>query len=198
MSSLCNRSQQTRRSERGFGLVELMVSISIMTLVSVVILARHNSFNGSVVLRNQAYEVAFALREAQNYAVSAAFTGGANESSYRQRYGVHFDTSSSVYYLFRDADGDGSYDSDEAIGPPGRLDPRFQFSDFTTGGGASLSGSDLDVVFERPNFDALFSPSSSDGTVRIVLTAINPNDNGVNVSREIEITGTGQIAVLSN
>jgi Tfp pilus assembly protein FimT len=72
-----------RISDRGFGLVELMVSISIMMLLTVVILNRQSSFNGAVLLRNQAYEVAFALRKAQLLAVSGN-TGTASATTTQQ------------------------------------------------------------------------------------------------------------------
>lgn len=176
---------------RGFGLVELLVSISIMTLVSAVILARHSSYNSAVLLRNQAYEVAFTIREAQNYALSAVFTDtgtGLSTDSFRERYGVHFEAGNSVYYLFRDDNGDGGYDAGEEIGQPGRLDPRFVFSSVPGGTGV------FDVMFERPNFDAIFDPNPSGpaGTPAIITVSTDTS------SRDIEVTRTGQIAVLGN
>ena len=57
--------------QNGFGLVELLVSISIMLLVTMVVLVNHESFNNGALLRSQAYEVALRLREVQLSAVGA-------------------------------------------------------------------------------------------------------------------------------
>lgn len=186
------KTLQKKETNRGFGLVELLVAISIMTLVSTVILTRHNAFDSAVVLRNQAYEVAFTLREAQNLAVSAAYSPDDTVSDYHQRYGVRFDRSEPrVYRIFRDNNGNGRYDSSpsEDYGAPGILDPRFSITSLENGG-ETVSWNTLEVMFERPNFDGIFDPDPSDGAVRIGITTESGD------TRKIEVTRTGQISVL--
>ena len=108
-------SEHLNPSRAGFSLIELMVSISIIVLVVAVIIVQQTSFNGSVLLRNEAYEVALTLRNIQLSAVSASVNNG----SFRALYGAHFNIDTLAngrFSIFKDADADGFYDSAEAFG----------------------------------------------------------------------------------
>ena len=63
--ALRRQNPGARRLSRqgGFGLIELMVSISVMAIVSAIILVKQNSFNGAILLRSQTYEIALDVRE---------------------------------------------------------------------------------------------------------------------------------------
>ena len=190
------------RASRGFGLVELMVSISIMTLVSTVILVKNRSFNNALLLRNQAYEIAFSLRQAQLLAVS----GNKESTGDSNQYGIYFDITSSPgngqYRMFRD-DSDapayvGRYDgADTTLGVIGTLDNRFIIQEMVDRDGTTLEDT-LSVTFVRPNFDALFKDSSGGYFPGPVYLKVSPKDTGGynNVPyRLVEITNTGQISV---
>jgi type II secretory pathway pseudopilin PulG len=183
---------------RAFGLIELMVSISIMALVSGIIMTRQSAFNGAVLLRNQSYEVAFALREAQLLAVS-----GGDETS--RMYGVVFDTSTAnqrTYRLFRDANGNGAMDSGEQIGLTGQLDSRFEVRALTP---TPVNGTQMAVIFTRPNFDARFCPRANGctpgqyvaGPGYIDIARLDVATNGVGDVRRVQVSGTGQISVVT-
>lgn len=204
-SLFSNRSAQTH-SSRGFGLVELMVSISIMTLVTTVILVKNRSFNNALLLRNQAYEIAFSLRQAQLLAVSGTREVGAISN----QYGIHFDVSASPangrYRMFRDGGSTnpnpGWYSAaaadDSPIGTLGMLDNRYIIQDIVDSSDNSLAGDALSVTFIRPNFDALFRTSAGTSVTGPVYLKITPKDTtGYSVlpSRLVEITATGQISV---
>lgn len=181
--------------EGGFGLIELMVSISIMMVISAVIMARHSSFNGAVLLRSQAYEIALSIREVQMSAVSAESNGS---GSFRATEGVYFNTSSPTQYqIFRDADNDSFYDSSEQYGKQGIIEKRFEIRAIRAVGD-TVTGTGLAVVFERPNFDAKFFDSAGQvnaSSVEIDLAKKDAVGNGPDVVKTIEITGTGQITV---
>lgn len=180
----------------GFGLIELMVSISVMAIVSSIILVKQNSFNGGVLLRSQAYEVALSAREVQLNAVSSVGVAG----DFRTLQGLHFDTTTSnsgIYRIFRDADNDGFFDSNESIGQQGSLDSRFEIRAIRLGG---LSVTQVSVVFERPNFDARFfsAPNveaTSVSSIEVDIARRGVSGNGTDVVRTLEITSTGQIVV---
>lgn len=187
----------TRTSSRGFGLIELMVSISIMTLVSTVILVKNRSFNNALLLRNQAYEIAFTLRQAQLMAVS----GNMEATARRNIYGVHLDlsTNNRQYRLYRDdLSNINWYDgTDATIGTLGSIDSNYVISGITNGAGTSL-GNTLSVSFVRPNFDAIFKTSSGSTVPGPVNITISPRDtSGYSTipTRKVEITSTGQITV---
>lgn len=180
-------------NQGGFGLVELMVSIGIMVLVSSVIIVRQSSFDSAVLLRNQAYEIALQAREIQLGAVSAQSDGSGN---FRSLLGLHFEKGTAVYKVFRDAGTQGGYDTDDTpFGIQGKFDSRFEIRDILIGGS---SVSEVSVVFERPNFDAMFFDSGgtqlTDEAVQIVVG--RAGSNTATSQRILEFTSTGQITVL--
>ncbi len=197
------RGNTASAQRRGFGLVELMVSISIMTLVSTIILVKNRSFNNALLLRNQAYEVAFSLRQVQLLAVS----GTKENATDSNQYGIYFDVSSattnSKYRTFRDDSNAGSnkgwYESgDTSLGTIGSLDSRFAITDIVDSAGASLTGDLLSVTFIRPNFDALFKTAVGNSFSGPVYLKITPKDMSGYATvpfRLVEITSTGQISV---
>jgi prepilin-type N-terminal cleavage/methylation domain-containing protein len=190
---LKNKSRQSQSS--GFGLIELMVSISIMVIVAGIILSRQSSFNGAVLLRSQAYEIALKIREVQLGAVSASDTvGGAN---FRSVLGINFSTDTGLnkqYVLFRDLDGDETYQSlsDVTFGQRGVIDNRFYISLIEIDG---TPQTDASVVFERPNFDAKFSAAGSEMLIHLRRVGSQISETGPGDLRIIEITTTGQISV---
>jgi len=197
----CNNNSKSnakkRTNLRGFGLIELLVSISIITLVSAVIMTRQSAFNGAVLLRNQAYEVAFDLRQAQLLAVSGTDDGATNVVS--QQYGVYFTTASrNSYIIFHDKDGNGEYNNgDVQIGKKGIIDSRFKIRGILDSVGTSQNP--VSITFKRPNFDGLFKKNNSPitGPVYIDIAKVGDNNNGAGDVRRIEITSTGQISVVT-
>lgn len=170
---------------QAFGLVELMVSISIMTLVTTVVLVRQSAFDGAVLLRNQAYEVAFTIRQAQQLAV----TGG----DATRRYGVYFTETAAgnqVYILFADGNSNGVVDTNEQIGQTGRLDNRFIIRDTWTG---TTEANPLSVIFERPNFDAVTCANNC----YIDIARVGRTGTDVGTVRRVEVTPAGQISVVT-
>lgn len=182
-------------AQGGFGLIELMVSITIMAIVAGVILARQSAFNSAVLLRNQAYEIALQLREVQLSAVSASGDSG----DFRSVLGVYFDTSETgnrYYRVFKDLDSDGYYDAGEEYGMQGVLDSRFEIREIHAG---TAMLDDVSVIFVRPNFDARFfkGPASElgDAVIRIIVARRGAVGTDDSVLRTVEITATGQIGV---
>jgi type II secretory pathway pseudopilin PulG len=197
--SFTNNQSRHLPQSRGFGLIELMVSISIMMLVSAVIMARQSAFNGAVLLRGEMYSVAMAVREVQLSAVSAESNGS---GSFRAVEGVFFNTANTnVYNIFRDANHNFLYDTGEQYGKQGIIDNRFQLNDiliYPAPSGNETSISAISVVFERPNFDARFFNSNGVeiNTPKIVIQiakeGVAPTPE---VEKRLEITRTGQITV---
>jgi len=189
------KNNQNRRAVRGFSLVELLISITIITLVSAVVIARNNSFEGAILLRNQAYEVAFALREAQRLAIS-----GAGETSELQRYGVYVTTRSpgnQQIIIFKDNTDNGignfRYDAgtDEIIAIK-NLDRRFQVSGIT-------GGNNISITFTRPNYDAQFRRGGSEvsGPVNLDIRRVGRSGDGVGDVRRVQVLGSGSVSVTT-
>ena len=182
----------------GFGLVELLVSFSILTLVLGTIMVRQDSFNSAVLLRNQAYEIALHAREVQMYAVSILGDAG----DYRDVYGLYFNTTNATnrsgYKVYQDtATGNLRYDALEEFGVQGRLDQRFEIGEIrlvNSSGSTLPNDGQVSVMFQRPNFDARFFDNSGEVSASVLEIDIVLKSNNSNV-RTIEITKTGQISV---
>lgn len=91
-------------SLKGFTLVELLISISIFTLITTVSVFNYSSFNSSVALTNLAYEIALSVRQAQFYGITVKQSSSAlvAEELFSSGYGVHFERNSASYVLFED------------------------------------------------------------------------------------------------
>jgi prepilin-type N-terminal cleavage/methylation domain-containing protein len=203
MYLLCSPSNHSyeheRTSARGFGLIELLVAISVMAIVSAIIIARHDNFNSAVLLRSQVYELALRTREVQLSAVSAIGASG----QFRNQYGVLFSAGTSSrnsYIPFRDTNDDGFFSSaTEQFGQIGRIDSRFQIRAVRFIGSTESTASGVAVIFERPNFDARFFNRANNevdaSAVEVDVARVGQTGTGPNVLRTLVITSTGQITV---
>lgn len=79
---------------RGFTLIEMLVSITIITVITSVVFLQSSQFNSSILLSNIAYELAISIREAQSYGLSVRGLGtdeislAQSELRFRRGYGV--------------------------------------------------------------------------------------------------------------
>ncbi len=92
---------------KAFTLVELLVAVSIFMIITSVVLVNNSRFNDAVVLKSAAYEVALAIREAQNSALNVRSLDGSGFGNgfgvYIQNAGTVDTTQSTTYTLFSDA-----------------------------------------------------------------------------------------------
>lgn len=200
--SLASSSKNKRKTQGGFGLIELLISISIIVIVTSIILVRQDSFNGAVLLRSQAYQVALQLRDIQLNAVSASYDTG----NFRSVIGAHFNETAGNnlgYSIFRDSlsgvDENFSYDVGEEFGIQGLLDPRFEIRDIRPNPATGYNATNgLSIVFQRPNFDARFFSGGTQVNatdVEIDIARIAETGTGPEVIRTVEISSAGQISV---
>jgi len=180
--------------------VELLVSIGIIVLVLTIVLTQQSAFNSSVLLRSQAYDVALAIRQVQAAAVSSESDGSGN---FRTVLGLHFaedDPQNRSYPVFADSDGDYYYQPAELSGLQPGLDPRFEIREIRPSSGSLPADNALSVVFERPNFDARFFTSTGElSTASVQIDIGVAGESGTACGddvRTVEVTSTGQVAVL--
>jgi prepilin-type N-terminal cleavage/methylation domain-containing protein len=180
-------------SQSGFSLIELMVTIAVMTLVTGAIMLKYSSFNGVVILRSQAYELALDIRTAQTYGVN---TKGASDA-FRGAYGIYFDKADpNQYVLFQDQNDNQKYDSGEAIGKTYTIDSRFEISDICTtkSDTQDCSGNQASVSFQRPDFDAkISSDKSATGNSQLDITVSVVGNSSL--YRVVRVYSSGQISV---
>lgn len=180
---------------RGLTLIELLVVMGIFSIISLVVLANHSRFNSSVLLGSLAYDIALSIREAQVYGLSVKQYG----SNFQVGYGLRFAGASS-YTFFVDTNANKRYDSgvDSIVQTfsISRGHTVKSFCGITVSGvqECSPSGIDhLDVVFFRPDPDALFSSNTSTvySSGQIVVTS--PTGE----TRTVKVASTGQISVTN-
>lgn len=203
-SILCNKRRSSLRFGRwsskhsgGFTLIELLVSITIMSLLSGIIIIQYSQFDSTLLLRNLAYEVALSVREAQVLGISVRGAQGTAADKFERRYGVHFDKSASTnktYILFRDANGNGEYTAGEAL-TTYTIARGSYISEICAG--STCTADTLDIMFKRPDPDALFlakaGASTLSGYSDVQIKVTSPRDTSR--TRTIRVTSTGQISV---
>ncbi len=208
---LCShQGRKASAQNRGFTVVELMVTVTIVVLVTGIVMIRYSSFNSSVLLTSQAYITAFDIREAQSLAVSVR--GNANE--FREEYGIYITMNTpSQYQLFQDDDALGEttpaqYSPSEAIGSPFRVDSRFSIMNIcgsdastrmcftddpeTTDEIINFNFSSIAISFKRPDFDASFYNPIRSNLQSVEIHYGNPNTS---VRRTVKVYTSGQITV---
>ncbi len=101
--------QKNAIGKKGFSLIDLLVSISIATLVMSVVLFSYRTFQNKLAVGAAAQEIAVATRQAQTLGSTARQSSGAMTSG----YGVYFDTvNPKTYYVFVDKNNDCLYSGD--------------------------------------------------------------------------------------
>lgn len=99
-------------------MIELIVTISVITLVTGVFIANYKSNNRRTDLVMTAQKLVADIRLAQNYSLGLARYGGSTSTNVPLGgWGVHLDLNSygnDRYVVFADDDGDGLYDVGEA------------------------------------------------------------------------------------
>jgi len=201
-------------SNPGFTLIEVLVSIAIIMIITGLILLHYGAFNSSILLKNQAYEIALDIREAQSYAVSVRGEG----NDLREEYGLVFfstNTNSTTYddtlsyIFFQDNDpsndssviGDRRFDytdpSSEQVGEPRPLDQRFYIKQICVNSCAQTYPM-LSITYKRPDFDARIEVyNNSTNAYQQVSNAeiVVANTADPSIERRVYVTVTGEVSV---
>ncbi len=203
---------------KGFTLIELMMSVAIMMLVSAVVIYNHQKFNDNLEITNLAYTVALSLRQAQVYGMSVQglIEGDSEEERFGVAYGVHFDMDHPTSYIFfADTNHDGRYGGDEDNCSAGSSGGDLCLEKVTIGRGNQLgalcenstagtscysTNRAIDVTYKRPEPDGNFKSSLSNGTPNsvvisdVIVRIVSPGGR----SKDISAYTTGQIAITNS
>lgn len=222
MSSITH-NRKKRTPDAGFTLIELVVTITVFTLLSTLALANFRATDNSLVLQNVAHQVGITIRKAQ---ISGIATQEFN-SNFSKGYGVHFQmTTPKNFWLFADWNDNKVFGCLTPCPPPPSPPPpppvlgsngcvtsfseclqRYTMAKGYTiqalyGNGKSSSPgtslSRLDVTFIRPNPDALIM-----GTIGSPFTGTMSQFSDAEVvlksasgdTKTVVVWKTGQISV---
>ncbi len=198
----------------GFTLIEMIVVIGIFVLFTSIMLADYKSFGDNEKFINLVYDNALTVRQIQTngIAVKDVSTGG---DVFNAGFGLHFNPSAALdsYIGFADlpdpADNDVidyAYDvANDTLLKTYTLDPGYSIkkvcailSDKTiTPSCADDAGGVVDIVFVRPNPDAIISynKARSDDSNHSYVGAKIYITSPKNVDKIIYVDATGQISV---
>lgn len=192
---------------KAFTIVEVVISIAIVTILMTTAVLNYYTFNDNLALSSAGQEMAISVRQAQSYGLnvreSARYSGIFNYA-----YGIYFNPidSPSDYYIFIDANANGLYEPGNGCGSVStecieRITVRHRViitdicKDISTSVLCqSASGArGVHVTFLRPNPDAIINFTNPAGSInyanqvdaRIQLQS----PRGRNMSVDIYITG---------
>ena len=187
-------------NSRAFTIIELLISVAIFAAMTGLVVAKYGNFNQSVLLTNLAYDVALTIRTAQTYGLSVKNSDAGSGTDFQSGYGVRLDTNTGYnqeIIFFADRDNSGTYTNNTEL-----------ISTYAVKRGAIIKGvclldastctpsqgSYLDIVFKRPNPDALMK---IDGICPVTVCSyagisVMATDGGV---RTISVRENGQISV---
>ncbi len=201
------------QTQRGFTLIEMLVSVAIFTVMTTYLIVKYGTFNQGILLTNTAYDMALTMRQAQNYGIN---TQQAQTGDFSQGFGVSFSTLNPVgvtpqnpvgttvipnnksFVFFPDihmndlrysnASGEGAVRTLYIL----RRGVRVQS---LCAGASDVSCStvnELHVGFKRPNPAAIIS-TQSDTNLAYAKITISSEDGSL--SRDIVVRRFGQISV---
>jgi len=198
-----------QQKQKGFTLVELLVTISIFVILTGVVMFSQSKFNGSVLLTNLAYDTALTLRQAQNYGINIRENTSTNIGDFLP-YGVHFNLDSSKsFILFADtsyrADGtaDGLYSiiagvdinicqADKGCVNRYNIKQGNYISDLCVDE-TNCSKDKLDIVFKRPSPEALIRADNGDQTYSVGIIKLKGADGS---ERKVRVQANGLIEII--
>ena len=188
------------KSSRGFTLIELVVSLAIVTIITSTVIFKYADFTDKTALSKATNDLALAIRQAQVYGINVNQTA-VSSGDFTRAFGIYVNPACNpqTYYIFVDGNANQRYDfqnGNAGCGTPelptngdvfvekASLTNGIVFSDVCNGSGVCFSNNPgivrrMSITFLRPNTDA-----------RIKMVDNNGNNWGA-------LQTTGQIVFLS-
>jgi len=202
--------------QRGMTLIELLVVLAIFVVVTSAVMFNYNGFRSSASTQNLVNDIALSIRKAQSAAIGVQGLGLDFQYGHGAHFSLNTDQSNRVsgsiksFILFTDINNDNmyQYSSSGLCGSPTSEDECSEvlsingsdkIATFYIDGAKKLSGT-LNIVFRRPNPDAVFcyksnSTSACQGASNVKIEVTNDQDPNNTITKDIIIWNTGQISI---
>ena len=168
---------------RGMTYVELIVVLSIFSVLSSIVIFNYGDFQARVDIKNLASDIALKIVEAQKSSLSGVWNSSAADD-WKPSYGVYFDLSSNKQFIyFVDLNNNFRYGGSSNCAASECLDKivitkNNYISQIDSYTGSTLTQSienPLSVAFRRPDSSAIFTSSGlSPGFDYIQITIVSP------------------------
>ncbi len=163
----------------GFTLIELIVSVGIISMVTGIFLANYSSANRRTDLTMTAQKLVSDIRMAQNYALGLARYGNSGSTNVPPGgWGIHFDLQNygnNQYVIFADDDGNTIYGSGEADITHGAqvssLPANISIYSLSTGNSADITFLPPDPITTITNISTMATSSQVDIVLRDLRTS---------------------------
>lgn len=199
---MTNLNKKIKRN-RGMTYVELIVVLSIFSIMSAVSLFSYRGFQAKINIKNLTTDIAMQIVGAQKNAIA----GKLSTSSFadiignpgKPSYGVHFDLMHKEEFIyFADFLNDGIYDSvDEGLDTI-QITKGNHISELKVEGSTNCSSvTNLDIVFKRPDSSALVSANGIDCDIfsKVIITVSSLDEVA---KSNIEVYPSGRIEITND
>ena len=193
---------KTYKLNRGMTYVELIVVLSIFSIMTSIILFNYGKFQTNVDIKILANDIASKIIEAQKSSISGQLNLSAS-LNWKPSYGIYFDTSSvdnkKIFTYFADLNQNSLYDTSSCSGTGECLD-RITITKGNFISEIRINGTDcpatvanLNVIFKRPDSSAIITsnPALSCSISYVQVTVSSPQS----ISSTIKVYPSGRIQI---
>ncbi|MGC9605226.1 MAG: hypothetical protein ABSF56_00490 [Minisyncoccia bacterium] len=196
---------------RGFTVVELVISAAIFIFMTALIVSKYGNFNQSTLLTDTAYDLALVLHTAQTYGISVRNASSTGSTNFTIPYGVDFYNSatggscgsatsnSNTIVFFADVDTNASttctvYDNAVTVYTLTRGALVNSLCVTPAGSGTCGAVTRLDIFYQRPNPEASICGTISSTVCNYPYAEIGIRGTDGSI-RTIVVRQNGQISV---
>lgn len=174
------------RARKGFTLVELMISISIIGMLTAVFLANYRSGGIRTDLIGNTQKMASDIRVAQNFSLGTKDFNGATPAG---GWGIYFDINDpNSYIIFADINGDYTYNVEDEKYSQTTLAPRLAINELRV---EDTSVDAIHIIFLPPDPETIINGQSNQKAHISLQEDVN------NTTKTIEVNFLGLIDILN-
>lgn len=162
----------------GFTLIEILVSIFIISMISVISIASFKSYKRSSDVYSDALKLSSDLRKAQNYSLALKNFGSTGFPA--GGWGIFIDNVNGEYTIFSDNNNDKEYQTNEKFYTYATENAIINNSTFTNTAGASSDESRAYITFEPPDPKINICKSGSDCNYKSLVVELKGKNSGEN------------------
>lgn len=160
------------KTEKGFGLTELLVTIAMIMILSGVVFMDFNGAAKTLAIQRSAYKMAQDVRKTQGLMGTTDLKckkfGAGDEFSvnYKYGYGISFSKGTASYFIFSDCDGNKNFDANDEVLETINFENHLAVSDIRIDASSTSSAV---VVFTPPDPSIDITPNPTSGYVDIII-----------------------------